>query len=258
VAVQQAVAQAEEKDSTARAFLTSIRSREVERQRMLAEKHAARIAGGAAAAADDDDEDTREEESTFLLQTQKADELKQQGNECFRAGDMKGAAKCYTAAIALNANDATYYSNRAAAHLGLGNGVQAAQDARMALELKPLWGKAHYRLGCAMSLLGRWDSAVLCFERALELDPEEDAATIEALSNARAESAKATAESQSKTRRSDAGEGAPGGRRPWFDCPLCENRTRDKVSAVCCQKPLCGTCWTRRKGNVCPFCASPQ
>eukprot|EP00742_Colponemidia_sp_Colp-10_P024525 GILJ01029449.1.p1 GENE.GILJ01029449.1~~GILJ01029449.1.p1 ORF type:complete len:366 (+),score=44.34 GILJ01029449.1:65-1162(+) len=48
----------------------------------------------------------------------------------------------------------------------------------------------------------------------------------------------------------------PAGRRPWFDCPLCENRTRDKTIASCCGEALCGTCWKRRAEGACPYCRS--
>jgi tetratricopeptide (TPR) repeat protein len=236
--VQHAVSQAEEAGDRARTFLSSIRSREVERQRLLAEKHAAREEC-------EHDSERDDEAVSFALQVEKAEELKRQGNDFFRQGDMKSAVKCYTAAITLNANEPAYYTNRAASHLGLGNGVLAAQDARTAIELKPQWAKGHYRLGCAMAQLGRWDSAVLCFERALELEPQ-DETVAESLRNALTEASNAKKEVSA----------TQGMKRPWFDCPVCENRTRDKVESSCCLKPLCGTCWSRRLLKGCPFCSA--
>ena len=42
-------------------------------------------------------------------------------------------------------------------------------------------------------------------------------------------------------------------RHDWFDCRLCENRTRDYAETTCCAQPLCGTCNTRATRGVCPY-----
>ena len=66
--------------------------------------------------------------------------------------------------------------------------------------------------------------------------------------------------SDSLTRRG--GYVDPVGRRPWFDCPLCENRTRDRAEmGQCCGASLCGTCLNRKVFGgsgpfTCPFCSA--
>ena len=239
--IRQAVALAAQGDVKARDFLTTIRSREVERQRQLAERQVQPPLA-------DDDSDDEAERVAYDRQMAMSEKLKNEGNELFRSGELKEAVKRYTAAIALNANDPTFYSNRSACYLGMGNGVLAAQDARTAIDLRPSWAKGHYRLGCAMSLLGRWDSATLCFEQSLVLQPDDPSATA-GLAAAREE-----CEKMATDQRIRAASG--GSKRPWFDCSLCTNRTRDKVVAPCCAKELCGTCWSRRQQSACPFCST--
>ena len=42
-------------------------------------------------------------------------------------------------------------------------------------------------------------------------------------------------------------------RHDWFNCVLCENRTRDYREIACCGRSLCGTCHTRKASSGCPF-----
>jgi small glutamine-rich tetratricopeptide repeat-containing protein alpha len=62
-----------------------------------------------------------------------------------RYGD---AIDAYTRAIARDPTNAVFHSNRAAAHISLGDHAAAVTDAERALELDPAFIRAYSRLGC--------------------------------------------------------------------------------------------------------------
>jgi len=78
----------------------------------------------------------------------------------------------------------TLYSNRSAAHLKVNDGKAALTDAKIAVAMRPAWGKGHMRLGGAHAVLGELDEAVKAYRRACELEPANREYTA-ALSNAR-------------------------------------------------------------------------
>lgn len=49
----------------------------------------------------------------------------------------------------------------------------AIKDAEMAIQLRPSWAKAYYRLGCAYQVDNKLEKAITHFETALALNPEE-------------------------------------------------------------------------------------
>jgi tetratricopeptide (TPR) repeat protein len=53
-------------------------------------------------------------------------------------------------AVSMEPFEATHLANRSLAHLRLRNLGAALADAKAAVELSPKWGKAHFRLGCAL------------------------------------------------------------------------------------------------------------
>lgn len=57
------------------------------------------------------------------------------------------AIDSYTRAIARDPTSAVYHSNRAAAHISLGDHASAASDAERAIELDPKFVRAYSRLG---------------------------------------------------------------------------------------------------------------
>lgn len=57
------------------------------------------------------------------------------------------AIESYTKAIAVDASNPVYYSNRAAAHASKGDHSSAVQDAEKAIEVDPSFVKAYSRLG---------------------------------------------------------------------------------------------------------------
>ena len=115
-----------------------------------------------------------------------AAELKAQGNSRFAVQDFSGALAAYSAALALADADAqpALLSNRAAAHLGLGNNQAALVDADACLRLAPapdLARKVRYRRGKALALLHRFDEALEVLSALVDDSARSDAPTDAAL-----------------------------------------------------------------------------
>lgn len=70
-----------------------------------------------------------------------ANDHKERGNECIKAGNFSEAILHYSCAIKLNPNEATFYSNRSLAFLKLEQLYYANEDADRAIQLKPDWAK---------------------------------------------------------------------------------------------------------------------
>lgn len=242
------------------------------------EKERARMA---ARAADDDDDDDGDADvhgaSSAPVPGAAAADAKEKGNAAFAQGDWKSAVRWYTTAISMNSTDATYYSNRAAAYTKLGQWSKALADGRSAVALKPDWPKAHHRVGAAALGLGRYDEAAAAFRAGLQLCPG-DAVLAAGLAEAEQGLLRDAASddpsddddvprptaTQHGTTAAPAGgfreapppappAVAPAARKPWFDCVLCENKTRDHAASPCCQQLVCGTCVKRRFGSGCPL-----
>ena len=102
-----------------------------------------------------------------------AERQKVLGNEFVAAKKPTEAIECYTKAIELDATNAIYFSNRAAAWSMLEEHFKALEDAKMSCELNPMYSKAFNRLGKAHLALGEPEEAKCAFERALQLEPND-------------------------------------------------------------------------------------
>lgn len=100
-----------------------------------------------------------------------ADELKDQGNQAFQAGDVQQAINFFTQAIDLDPDNHVYYSNRAAAYMKADSKSKALHDAEKCVELAPTWSKGYSRLGAAQQSLKRFDAAMDNFKKGIELEP---------------------------------------------------------------------------------------
>ncbi|OWM87794.1 hypothetical protein CDL15_Pgr019377 [Punica granatum] len=98
--------------------------------------------------------------------------LKEKGNEFFKAGNYLKAAALYTQAIKQDPNNATLYSNRAAAFLHLVKLSKALTDAETAITLNPQWEKGYFRKGCVLEAMERYDEALAAFEMSLQYNPQ--------------------------------------------------------------------------------------
>ncbi|XP_022850374.1 outer envelope protein 64, chloroplastic-like isoform X2 [Olea europaea var. sylvestris] len=100
-----------------------------------------------------------------------AELAKEKGNRAFKDKQWQQAIGFYAEAIKLNSSNATYYSNRAAAYLELGNFLQAEADCSKAIDLDKKNVKAHLRRGTAREMLGYYKEAMEDFRYALVLEP---------------------------------------------------------------------------------------
>ncbi|KAK4350090.1 hypothetical protein RND71_029403 [Anisodus tanguticus] len=100
-----------------------------------------------------------------------AEMAKEKGNQAFKEKQWQKAIGFYTEAIKLNGNSATYFSNRAAAQLEMGNFLQAEADSSKAIDLDKKNVKAYLRRGTAREMLGYYKEAIEDFRYALVLEP---------------------------------------------------------------------------------------
>lgn len=98
------------------------------------------------------------------------DELKNKGNELFKAKKYKEAISYYTKAIETKDDVAALYSNRALCYLNLGLYFHAKEDCDKAIEADPTFVKAYYRRALAQKELSRYNKALEDFEKVLSLD----------------------------------------------------------------------------------------
>ena len=130
----------------------------------------------------------------------KAGELKERGNAAFAAGKHEDAAELFSQCIAMDPDNEVYWSNRAAAYIGLKRFSDAECDARKVVALKPSWVKGWARLGAALLAQGDGGEAREAFQKALALEPS-DVTLQTQLSKAMAMEAKEVASGQHKFKR---------------------------------------------------------
>jgi ankyrin repeat protein len=137
---------------------------------------------------------------SYAMPRRSADEHKESGNACFKAGQYDGAYAHYSAALALSDGaasesgsaetavareySATLLSNRSGALAALARWDEAEADARAAVALRQDWYKGHSRLGAALEGLGRLEEAIVAYESAAAMDGAGEA-TAQALKRAR-------------------------------------------------------------------------
>ena len=98
----------------------------------------------------------------------RAEKLRLFGNEAYRKGELIEAVKLYNGAIAMEPNNASYYSNRSMAFGGLNDWTSARLDAQKAVDLDASYMKGHYNLARAMAKLGNLSEARHVLVRALD------------------------------------------------------------------------------------------
>jgi tetratricopeptide (TPR) repeat protein len=113
-----------------------------------------------------------------LFYSEIAENFKNQGNDCFKAGKLKyqDAVSFYTRAIDTDCSDQALmeacYANRAAVNLELGNYGKVLRDCAKCLELNPSNVKALYRSARGLFQLDRPDEAYDCCVHCLAVDPD--------------------------------------------------------------------------------------
>ena len=107
-------------------------------------------------------------------QRKEAERLKNEGNELMKREQYSEALNLYSRAIDLDASNAVYYCNRAAAHSKLNNHESALEDCKRAISNDPNYSKAYGRMGLAYGNLNDHAKSRDCYRKALELDPNND------------------------------------------------------------------------------------
>ncbi|SIO73197.1 protein phosphatase 5 [Babesia microti strain RI] len=110
-----------------------------------------------------------------------ADEFKKRGNAAFSENNYARAIDLYTSGINClrestsdleSTNLHIFYTNRALCHIRMENHGLAILDSEEAISLKPTYGKAYYRRGCAYLCLLKFKSAESDFVRVMKLSPD--------------------------------------------------------------------------------------
>ncbi|KAI6026160.1 phosphoprotein phosphatase [Pisolithus microcarpus] len=103
-----------------------------------------------------------------------AGKIKVEANKAFTGHNFTAAVKLYSEAIQLNPDDATLWSNRAAARTKLEEYGFALADASKAIDVNPKYAKAYYRRATCYLQLAKPQMAVLDFKKVLALEPRND------------------------------------------------------------------------------------
>ncbi|CAF1290431.1 unnamed protein product [Adineta steineri] len=129
--------------------------------------------------------DAKQEEPIDTVNTTEAKRLKDLGNEAYKQKNFDEALRLFSQALVLagvsDCDRSILYSNRAAVYLekcetlpitsSTDSRYLALQDAEHARDLRPMWPKAHCRIGQAHVALGEYEKAVHSYDKALALDP---------------------------------------------------------------------------------------
>ena len=104
--------------------------------------------------------------------------LKEKGNKAFGQRKYQEAIDLYTLAIRINDTNPVLFTNRAQALMKVGKPMDASQDCRQALKLKPDFVKAFIHLAKALKELGEVQEAIDTLERAEDLANDEQASVV--------------------------------------------------------------------------------
>ncbi|KAK8884126.1 hypothetical protein M9Y10_043231 [Tritrichomonas musculus] len=106
--------------------------------------------------------------------TERAMQLKQEGNALLKEGNLDGAISKYNEAIATDPTQSTFYCNRAAVYTRKENHEKAIEDCEKAISLDPNYATAYSRLGYAYFKLGNIEKAREAYNRGLRACPNNE------------------------------------------------------------------------------------
>lgn len=124
----------------------------------------------------DAEDERRRRAQDELADPEKAQELRQQGNELFKAGKLHDAREAYSEALYLTPSSqekekAVLFSNRAACLQKLSRWDDVINDCSEAVKLDKEYLKAYCRRSAAYEAKERWHDALEDLKKAIELEP---------------------------------------------------------------------------------------
>lgn len=96
---------------------------------------------------------------------------KEEANILFKDGNYEQAIKIYSEILDEDPENHMVLSNRSATYIKIGKYEEALYDAVQCTKLKPDWGKAWGRLASALHGQGKYDDALVAYNKANELEP---------------------------------------------------------------------------------------
>lgn len=101
-----------------------------------------------------------------IMSSDEGERLKELGNNAFREKDFKSASEYFTQAIAVDATNPVYWSNRSGAYCNLQRFQEALGDAEECISNKRTWPRGYGRKGDALWGLGKFDEAIASYKEA--------------------------------------------------------------------------------------------
>merc|ERR1711953_34666 len=122
------------------------------------------------------EKEKKEADRRAYFDSEKAEEERAAGNECFKKGKFPEALKHYNEGILRTADDAKetlskFYSNRAGAYMKLMDFNRAQKDCEECLKLNPTFVRAWIRKGAVLEAMKQHDNAIEAYQEAIKLDP---------------------------------------------------------------------------------------
>lgn len=114
----------------------------------------------------------RKKEEEAYINPEISSQVRQEGNELFKAGKFPESITKYSEAIKRNPQDAAPYSNRAAAYMKLGEFPMAMKDCDKCLEIDPTFVKAYIRKGNIHFFMKEYHKCLTVYEKGLKLAPD--------------------------------------------------------------------------------------
>ncbi|KZV16564.1 hypothetical protein F511_11396 [Dorcoceras hygrometricum] len=151
-----------------------------------------------------------------------AETFKTQGNKAMQSKLYNEAIELYTFAIALSAENAVYFCNRAAAYTQIHRYTEAVQDCLRSIEINPNYSKGYSRLGFAYYAQGKYRDAIdQGFRKALLLDPTNDSVkeNIRVAEQKLKEAQQRPNQNSASTSHGETSQQSDGGSRSPFEAP---------------------------------------